>query len=249
LSTGNYNQWNNYFDMYLGYDNKDGVFASAQYNGNITGVLWKSQGDNSSRKYDFTYDYVYRFQSALFKQKNKPADAWSSANMDFSVFATYDDGNGNLKSLKQMGVVPGAGIVIADYLKYFYKDVPGVGGLTGNQLKRIDDQGTMGINNGLLSDFKDGSNAAGSDDYTYDANGNMVKDLNKNIVEGNNNGITYSYLDKPVRIVLQNKSIVEYTYDATGQKIAKKVTNTLTHSSKISTLPVYRNDRLFAQRS
>ncbi len=136
--------------------------------------------------------------------------------------------------------------------------------LTGNQLKRIDDQGTMGINNGLLSDFKDGSNAAGTDDYTYDANGNMVKDLNKNIVEGNNNGITYSYLDKPVKIVLQNKSIVEYTYDATGEKITKKVTNTVTHSSKTTFyagdfiyednvlqyvlhcfLPVYRNERFY----
>lgn len=232
LHAGNYNQWNNYFGMYLGYDNRDGVFSGARYDGSITGLVWKSQGDNSPRRYDFTYDGLDRFESALFQQKTKPADAWSNASVDFSVYAQYEDGNGNLKSLKQMSVVPGTGIVSADDLKYFYRDVPGVAGLTGNQLQRVDDQGTMGSNNGLLNDFKDGANVAGADDYSYDANGNLVKDLNKNIVNGSSNGITYNYLDKPVKIVLQNKSVVEYTYDAAGEKISKKVTNTATGTGR-----------------
>ncbi len=64
-----------YFGMELGYDktasvNTSTTYNAAQYNGNITGTLWKTEGDNIARKYDFTYDNVNRFTSAKFLQNS-----------------------------------------------------------------------------------------------------------------------------------------------------------------------------------
>jgi RHS repeat-associated protein len=223
LSTDNYSQWDSYFGMYLGYDNRDNNFSAARLNGSITGVIWRSQGDNAVRKYDYTYDNLSRLTSASFLQKKTPSLTWSNSDMDFSAYASYEDANGNLKSLRQIGVMPGtAGIKVMDDLKYYYRDVQGVSGLTGNQLKRVDDdQHTMANQNGVLGDFKDGANNASVDDYEYDASGNLVRDLNKNIQQGD---IVYNYLNKPSKITLTNKSVVEYIYDAAGSKISKKIT-------------------------
>ncbi|MEO5563620.1 MAG: RHS repeat-associated core domain-containing protein, partial [Chitinophagaceae bacterium] len=227
LSTDNATQWDHYFGFYLGYDNKDNVFTQPQLDGSITGLIWKSQGDNSMRKYNYTYDFLGRFKMALFMQKKKPSDLWSNSEMDFSAYADYDDINGNLKSLKHMGVVPGSsGIKVMDDLRYYYKNAGSMTDLTGNLLLRIDDNlNGLSANNGILGDFKDHNNTAGTDDYVYDFNGNLTKDDNKNIAA---NGIVYNFLGKPSQITIQNKSVVEYTYDASGQKLTKKVTNTVT---------------------
>jgi RHS repeat-associated protein len=220
LNTDNYSQWQTYFSEYIGYNNSDNLFAAAQYNGNITGVIWRTQGDNTPRKYDYTYDHVGRFTSALFLQKAKPSEtSWSNSNMDFSVYTEYEDGNGNLKTLKQMGVMPGStGVVTMDDLHYSYFDITGASNLKGNKLKQVDDLGNLGSNNGKLGDFGD---ANSTQDYDYDKEGNLTQDLNKNIQAG---GVTYNYLNKPIKIVLTEKSQVEYTYDACGQKLSKKVT-------------------------
>lgn len=79
-----------------------------------------------------------------------------------------------------------------------------------------------------LGDFHDGSNAAGTDDYLYDSNGNLVKDLNKNIGSSGSNGITYNHLNLPTGIAVKNsdgsdKGSIEYVYDATGAKLKKIV--------------------------
>jgi RHS repeat-associated protein len=227
LSTDNSQQWDRYFGMHIGYDNKESLFANAQLTGAITGAIWKSQGDNSMRRYNYTYDNLRRFKSALFMQRKKPSDAYANSDMDFSVNAEYEDLNGNLKSLKQMGVVPGTnGITTMDDLRYYYKTLVSTPTLTGNKLLKVDDNlSTLTTHNGILGDFKDHNNTAGTDDYDYDFNGNLVKDDNRNIAA---NAIVYNYLNKPAQVTLQNKAIIEYTYDASGTKLTKKVTNLVT---------------------
>jgi hypothetical protein len=175
LSNDNYSQWGTYFSEYLGHDNSDNLFAASQHNGNITGIIWRTQGDNTPRKYDYTYDQVGRLASAAFTQKDKPSlNTWSSSKVDFSVYMQYEDGNGNIKSMKQMGIVPGnAGIVTMDDLRYTYNGIAGVTGLEGNQLKQVDDLGNMGSYNGRLGDF---NNSNSGQDYWYDQQGNLVKD-------------------------------------------------------------------------
>lgn len=57
----------------------------------------------------------------------------------------------------------------------------------------------------------------------YDVNGNLVKDLNKNIKVASANGITYNFMNKPEKIVIEGKSTIQYTYDASGEKLKKTV--------------------------
>ena len=81
--------------------------------------------------------------------------------------------------------------------------------------------------------FKDGNNSG--NDYVYDANGNMIEDKNKGIVN-----IEYNHLDLPKRIIFDEGNEhgshqIKYTYEATGTKLSKEVitytgTNGRTHA-------------------
>lgn len=228
------NQWDHFFGMYMGYDNRDNAFTTARYDGNLTGAIWKTQGDNMPRRYDYTYDNANRFTKALFLQKEKPTDAsWNNAKMDFSVTDILYDENNNLKQMFQKGVIPGNNSPLyIDKLVYDYKLVSG--GEWSNQLRRVFDQTTdlTATNNGALGDFKDESYGVNGEDYVFDANGNLVKDNNKKIRVGSGNGVVYNFMDKPQKITIENKSILEFIYDADGIKLGKKVTNTVTSTSK-----------------
>lgn len=218
---GEYNtsQWQHYFGMYLGYNNADGKFAAAQYNGSITGVLWKSQGDNTPRKFDYEYDNANRLIKASYNQRGTSTESWNRLKVDFSTKnITYDE-NGNILTLTNMGILPGASAPVAvDNLSYTYKEVT-------NRLTRVDDGGTAGTANGKQGDFKDGNNAAGTQDYSYDEQGRLVLDNNKRITN-----IKYNYLDKPVEIVVDPPAgsttgggVISYIYDAGGSKLKKTV--------------------------
>jgi hypothetical protein len=229
------NQWDHYFGMYLGYDNRDNKFSAPQYNGNLTGAIWKTQGDNMPRRYDYQYDNANRFTKALFVQKEKPTDGvWNNNKMDFSVTDIIYDENNNLKQMFQKGIIPGNNSpVFIDKLAYNYKVVAGTE--WSNQLRKVFDQ-TADLtlaNNGALGDFKDETYGFNTDDYGYDGNGNLVKDNNKKIRIGTGSGVVYNFLYKPQKVTIESKSITEFTYDADGFKLVKKVTNTVTGTSKI----------------
>lgn len=61
------------------------------------------------------------------------------------------------------------------------------------------------------SNFRDG--ASQSNEYTYDKNGNMTKDLNKNI-----SSIQYNSLNLPSKVVFSDGKYMDYVYSATGEK-------------------------------
>ncbi len=210
-----------YFGMQLGYD-KNGSLGTftPQYNGNIGGMLWKSEGDQQKRKYDFTYDAVNRLIKADFTQyvtgAGPTATFNTSAGIDFSVGgdpATGGtmkyDANGNIKEMWQTGLKLNASSVI-DKLAYTYTT-------NSNKLLKVFDGVTPTTDNGKLGDFKDGSNGTGND-YTYDVNGNLTADLNKAI-----SSITYNHLNLPLVITVTGKGTITYTYDAAGNK-QRKVT-------------------------
>ena len=54
----------------------------------------------------------------------------------------------------------------------------------------------------------------GFGEYTYDQNGNMTKDLNKNI-----SAIGYNLLNLPTNITYSSGKSAAYIYDATGRKL------------------------------
>src|ERR1700761_2221348 len=74
-----------------------------------------------------------------------------------------------------------------------------------------------------------GTKTVSATDYTYDCNGNLLKDLNKGIGTSSINGISYNYLNLISQITVQNKGTIKYVYDATGKRL-EKITNDTTLS-------------------
>ncbi|OQP46215.1 hypothetical protein A4R26_32115 [Niastella populi] len=245
-------QGNSKFGFELAYDKKTSVidnnatniYTQAQFNGNIAGTIWKSMGDGMKRKYDFDYDAANRLTGADFNQYNGTAFD-RTAGVDFSVSNLTYDANGNILTMKQMGLKSGSGSLVDD-LKYTY--IPGT-----NKLQNVNDF----VNNAqtILGDFRTGDQHPQKNDktalttasttaqfeaitdYMYDKNGNMVKDLNKGIAAMNGaSGIEYNYLNLPAKIAVQNKGTIEYVYDAAGNKLQKITTdNSITNKSIITT--------------
>lgn len=209
----------NWFGMELNYDygfTKDGQ-AYGLYNGNISGIKWRSTGDGEYRSYGFGYDPANRLLYADFNQRIGAAN-WNktiTANLtiDFSMSmgnaidpATAYDANGNIKQMQQRGVVINASPQI-DNLTYSYVT-------NTNKLDKVIDGITV---DNKLGDFKDGTNGT-TTDYSYDNNGNLTLDNNKAI-----SSITYNHLNLPSLITITGKGTITYTYDAGGNKL-KKVT-------------------------
>lgn len=187
-----------------------------QYNGNITGLLWKSTGDDQLRKYDFTYDAVNRFTSATFSQLTNNVFNQSSG-IDYSSSVTYD-ANGNLLTMNQKGW-KASGSETIDSLLYTY--MPNTNRLL-NVIDRKNDTATK------LGDFRSSGSYMNSlsqnkttsaTDYAYDYNGNQTYDNNKDI-----SLIRYNYLNLPDSIAVSGKGNIKFVYDATGNKLGKIIT-------------------------
>ncbi|MBX3238282.1 MAG: hypothetical protein KIT80_05815 [Chitinophagaceae bacterium] len=201
-----------YFGFELGYDKNPvlGTFTP-RHNGNIAGMLWKSEGDQEKRKYNYSYDAVNRLSTAIFTQHASGTGTgavFNNANgMDFSLtYLTYD-ANGNILRKIQKGLMLNTARTIDD-LSYGYIDN------NSNKLARVNELAPA--YSGKLGDFKDGDNT--DRDYTYDVNGNLTQDLNKNI-----STITYNHLNLPQVITVTGKGTITYSYNAAGNKL-KKVT-------------------------
>ena len=172
--------------------------GTARYNGNISSMTWKSGNESTVRGYKFTYDGLDRMLNATY---GETAGISTNANR-FSENVTGDDKNGNIKGLQRYGQLSSAAYGMIDNLTLT---------LNGNQLNRVDDAVAASTYNGGF-EFKNGANAA--DEYSYDANGNLTKDLNKGI-----SGITYNFLNLPNAVTFSDGSTITYTYGADGTKL------------------------------
>ncbi|MFT3748129.1 MAG: DUF6443 domain-containing protein [Agriterribacter sp.] len=250
LKGGTYNKWSHYFGMYLGYDNKDNVFTKAELNGQVTGILWNSQGDDAQRRYNYVYDNAGRLTNARYTERAYTTDGWAATKMDFTVGGNGGkiayDLNGNLKEMMQYGVMPGTATpLVIDNLFYRYNDY-------SNKLKRIDDLMSATAQNGKSGDFKDGANGTnGTNDYVYDNNGNIVVDLNKNLQSANggsagSNGVVYNYLDKPEIIRIVGKGTIKIVYSADGEKLQRVF---IPEAGGTSTITTYINEFVYQETS
>lgn len=205
----------NHFGFELAYDKTDNIivgqaYANTQLNGNITGTTWKSIGDEEVRKYDYTYDAANRLLKAEFNQLT--AGTFNqSAGLNFNTqmgngsnHNTAYDANGNILAMQQWGV-KGVTSALIDNLSYNYIS-------QSNKLLGVAD-GSPANN---LGDFTDKNNS--NNDYSYDANGNLTKDDNKDITN-----ISYNHLNLPQSITLTGTRSIQYVYDAAGSKLSKTV--------------------------
>jgi RHS repeat-associated protein len=235
-SHGGNSRW---FGMELDYD---WGFTNNQLNGNIGGTKWRSKGDGQQRSYGFGYDPLNRLLYADFNQYT--GSAWDkSAGIDFSSMmgngtdpTTAYDENGNIKAMWQKGwQLSGSNPI--DSLNYTYST-------NSNKLQNIID----GRNDTLttLGDFRTSSlspyitgKTTSAVDYVYDANGNLTRDLNKDIGSQTADGIIYNHLNLPwqisVRSATGTKGTIKYIYDATGNKLKKTTTDSAGNLVTITT--------------
>ena len=167
------------------------------YNGNISSMTWKGP-DNVTRGYKFSYDGLNRMTDGIYGEGNS-----INANLNrFTEQITEYDKNGNIKKLKRYGQTGANAYGLVDNLTLELK---------GNQLKTVSDAATAtAYNNGF--EFKKGANA--TIEYDYDPNGNLTKDLNKDIKE-----IQYNFLNLPNLVKFLDESTITYTYGADGTKL------------------------------
>ncbi|MDQ1166042.1 DUF6443 domain-containing protein [Flavobacterium sp. SORGH_AS_0622] len=171
--------------------------VSALYNGNISETFWKTASDVTERAYGYKYDNLNRLKNAVYEKNGVTTSAYDE-NL------TYDK-NGNIKKLSRKGDYdPQVGNIDIDDLVYTYN-------ANTNQLTKVVD------NSNNVSGFNDANKA--DDDYSYDDNGNMITDKNKNIT-----AISYNHLNLPKKITFGTTGSIEYFYTAAGQKIEKIVT-------------------------
>lgn len=222
-------QWYRRFGMSFGFEDASSYGSNfiAQFNGNIAGVIWRSQGDNYQRKYNFAYDNIGRFTNAIFTQRETVSGSspWVNTKVNLSSSVSGYDANGNILGLQHTGIIPGTdGGTVIDNLQYSYYS-------SSNQLKSVNDIAFLGnpSANGKQGDFKNYTPSDGID-YIYDKNGNLEVDKNKAIIDNASTlnapvrGIIYNYLYLPQQIVIKDKVKIDYIYDANGAKLGKKVT-------------------------
>ena len=189
------------FDMSLFYESGA---TNNYWNGNIGRQTWKGQ-DNITRRYDYSYDKASRMKEATFTA--------GSGNYDFRLYDIYYDGNGNLVAMKRNNQRTSTTYSTVDYLTYTYDTY-------GNQLRQVADNfvGT----NFTADDFEERSSTL----YTYDGNGNLKSNLDKQI-----SNITYNYLNLPQQVTFTGTiGKIVYTYDAEGNKLKQQVYNNTTLS-------------------
>ena len=153
------------------------------FNGNISRMQWQTSKDNVLRVYDFAYDGLNRLEESTYAEgagMSQNKNRYSEKILSFSP-------NGSIECLQRYGKKNNGTFGLIDDLMYSYN---------GNQIKEISDKAGSLLYDGSF-DFKDGANA--DVEYFYDANGALVKDLNKGIsnieydVLGNLYGHAYFY--------------------------------------------------------
>ena len=172
--------------------------GTAKYNGSISSMTWKAGNESTIRGYKFTYDGLSRLMNATY---GETAGINTNTNR-FSENVTAYDKNGNIKTLQRYGQTAASSYGLIDNLTFT---------LAGNQLSRVDDAAAASAYNGGF-EFKDGVKQA--NEYTYDSNGNLTKDLNKGI-----STITYNVLNLPNMVTFSDGSTIAYTYGADGTKL------------------------------
>ncbi|MBO4660073.1 MAG: DUF4329 domain-containing protein [Prevotella sp.] len=200
------------------------------YNGNLSGVRYK-YGEGIICGFDYTYDNMNRLIKSRYGDNPSMG---SGRNNAYTEEFSYDC-MGNVTSLTRNGFRDDGTCGVIDELAHFYN---------GNQLVCVENYQAGAHYTGAFS-YQDNDDSG--EEYAYDKNGNLVKNLDRNI-----SSIQYNTLNLPTRITTkdQNTYEAEYTYDGQGRKLratyqkkvmdivapARPLTKTLAMSSRFEGL-------------
>ncbi|MEN2401766.1 DUF6443 domain-containing protein [Flavobacterium sp. MC2016-06] len=193
------------FAFKLNYNTPSTADVKTLYNGNIAETSWTSTSEANPivRSYAYKYDNLNRLRTSIFKRNG-------TINNAYDETLTYDK-NGNIMSIVRSGNNETSAQEI-DRLDYSY-----LNNNTTNQLMKVVDNAPATYkSNGFVDSA---SNIV--DDYSYDANGNITIDNNKNIT-----AIAYNHLNLPTKITFGTNGNIIYLYNAAGQKVEKTVNKT-----------------------
>ena len=164
------------------------------YNGSISAMDWETVTDSNKRGYNFEYDGLSQLVNADYRE----ADARSGK---FDTSYEYDK-QGNMLHLTRHGQTGKDSFGLTDSLTFK---------LNGNQVVSANDDTTLSANEVDLG-FTD---SIGQDEeYRYNANGNLIQDLSKKVID-----IQYNSLNLPYLITFDNGNTIAYTYNANGKKL------------------------------
>lgn len=146
--------------------------------------------------------YDYNVQNMLTDSGYNEGDRLNDWQGNYDESLSYDK-MGNVQSLLRSGLLDDGSYGLIDNLSYSYH---------GNQLLKVDDAAVGPYYQGAFH-FVDGADEAV--EYEYDANGNMVRDLNKGIIS-----ISYDLNNQPRKIEYSDGRNASYVYDAEGNKLS-----------------------------
>ena len=216
--TNSYNKHNDKIEtMTLKVGNVTRTVSSYSYN-DISRLLSIKRSGNVLRGYDFAYDGLNRLEESTYSEG---AGMSQNKNRYSENILSYSP-NGSIERLQRYGKKNNGTFGLIDDLMYSYN---------GNQIKAISDKAGSLLYDGSF-DFKDGADA--DVEYFYDANGALVKDLNKGICN-----IEYDVLGNLKCISFSNGFKTKYVYDAAGNKLRT------THESAVTNTTDYIGNFIF----
>ena len=218
LNIKKYNKYNNKIEtMTLKVGNVTRTVSSYSYN-DISRLLSIKRSGNVLRGYDFAYDGLNRLEESTYAEG---AGMSQNKNRYSENILSYSQ-NGSIERLQRYGKKNNGTFGLIDDLTYSYN---------GNQIKAISDKAGSLLYDGSF-DFKDGADV--DVEYFYDANGALVKDLNKGI-----SNIEYDVLGNLKCITFNNGFKTKYVYDAAGNKLRT------THESAVTNTTDYIGNFIF----
>ena len=202
--------------------NTDGIITGKNlFNGNINSILVNVPKIGDARLYGYRYDQLNRIKAMnAYSGLNTSTNAITPAVMpDYKERVTYD-ANGNIESYLRNGTTANSNQLAMDDLTYHYTSGT-------NKLNRVADA----VGDGNYSIDIDNQSSV---NYEYDAIGNMVRDKaeglydasdpTKDMIEWN----VYGKISKITKIKNSVTTVIEYRYDAAGNRIEKKVGSKIT---------------------
>jgi RHS repeat-associated protein len=198
------------------------------YNGNIAAMAVNIPKVGEPLYYQYKYDALNRLvKMNTYKGLNPATNNWNVVSIDdFKEELSYD-ANGNIQTYKRNGKADkldmdkmtyqypkdANGKILNNRLRYVHDEVP-----AANYAEDIDSQTPLTLD--LVN--KELKPEQPTDNYVYDAIGNLIKDNKEGI-----NKINWNVYGKIAGIEKQNSTIT-YRYDAGGNRITKTVGNTTT---------------------
>ncbi|GHT70532.1 hypothetical protein FACS1894155_00010 [Bacteroidia bacterium] len=173
--------------------------ATSNYNGNISAAFWTDPLQSGTTKgFTYHYDDLNRLLNASYGEGTGLSDLGNAYGEHFGY-----DKHGNMTHINRPGKLASGSYGSLDQIQFQEYD--------GNKVKNVHDfSGDQGGYD--IMEFKNGPwDYSG---YTYDANGNLTQNLDKEI-----SSIQYNFLNLPKRIDFQTGDWIEYLYDASGVKL------------------------------